>query len=294
MAAIFEYEFQTNLFVENGLQTQIDYINRLSSDKKESIKWYTLEGNAQRLNKILRQTNGNPRFISDDDITIKHHLQNLDSIFKGIPPLKNALTVYRGIQERFTENYSTHSFISTTLLEDITLGFINNEDEDLSERNSLCCVLRITVNPGAKVIPAIPTISRHPNEIEVILDRDFNFSLNRSYIERSAQKNIQYYDMSYSNGVMINSGQMFTQVIQTFREASEAGGKNEVLFDEVVKFKIDSFIKLIKNRKDIDDKILHFIKNINQKRNIGASENIINDVLKKIKHKYEKDIDSIN
>lgn len=91
-------------------------------------------------------------------------LRNLERIFAEIPPLEQALTVYRGIVIYSEEKLDTYdgAFISTTLDKGMAEQFI----EGISD----CCILQITVSPGSKVLPLVDP-SLVFEEDEVILYR---------------------------------------------------------------------------------------------------------------------------
>lgn len=134
-----------------NLGSQEAYVERLSPEEKNSINWYT-GGNYDEFNEALRAG----KVLSQVQ---RQHKDNIDFAFDAVPPIDIPIVVYKGKgSERV---YSDKSFMSTSFLYERTKRFSGKE----------CCVLQITVSAGSKVLP-IRTISKEPEEEEVLLDRD--------------------------------------------------------------------------------------------------------------------------
>ena len=271
-----QLDLSNDIYLINGLTEQVKFVDRLSTEMKQSILWYTMEGNAQSLNKFLKKSKGNPKFSSSDKhLELQHHYQNLKFIFQNVPALNSVLTVYRGIDIEFNEKYSPHTFVSTSLDENVSRGFTSHAG------SGKCCMLRITVNRGAKLIPVLYQYSHHPREKEILLDNDFNMSLNQI----SEEHDKTYYDLAYSNGILLDSRMSLATVTKVVNSVNE----EEQLFNEVIKFKIkEQLIDRIRDKKELEDKILIVIKNINKK--FKYSDIVVNNVYKNILVKYEKEI----
>lgn len=151
----------------SNLRKQEEYVRKLTNDEKNSLNWYT-GGNYDKFNEAMRSG----KELSKIQIDNK---KNIDSSFIAVPPLESSIIVYKGkSSERI---YSDKSFMSTTLLYEQTKRFTGNE----------CCVVQITVSPGSKVLP-IRSISREPDEEEVLLDRDGIMIVTGNSINRHGMK----------------------------------------------------------------------------------------------------------
>ena len=112
-----------------------------------------------------------------------------------------------------------------------------------------CCLLRLTVNPNSKVIPVLPSLSRYPNEYEIILNKEFNFIL--SNIEKT--KSLTYYDIVYTNGIIINTGKEFETVVDILSENIDV----KKLYDETIKFKVyETLSKRITDKKLLENMVV--------------------------------------
>jgi hypothetical protein len=135
-----------------NLRKQEAYVEQQLSDiEKLSINWYT-GGNYDDFNDSVRKG----KMLSQEQ---RDHKENIDTAFDSVPPLEVPIVVYKG--KGSDRIYSDKSFMSTTLLYDRSKRFTNKE----------CCVLQITVSAGSKVLP-IRTISKEPDEEEILLNRD--------------------------------------------------------------------------------------------------------------------------
>lgn len=138
-----------------ALARQAAYIDRLPTRIVESFRWYTggdIYGTHHDLNEALREGQEVPR-------ELRVHLRNMDRAFADAPTLKKGITLYRGLDRG--DVFNDAAFASTTLKPHIALNFTNMAD---------CCIMKITVPPGAKVLP-ISLVSSMPGEGEVLLDR---------------------------------------------------------------------------------------------------------------------------
>lgn len=273
MASLFDF----NEFIYN-LDPQINFIKSLSPDILQSIKWYTQEGNAQTLNALLIKYNGTLK-VENSEIDEKYilHLQNLEYIFKNIPSITIPLTVYRGVKDIFaTDTYSTHTFVSTSVNNKIVNRFINYENK--------CCILRITVNPGAKIIPIISELSYHPDELEILLNKEFVMVLNMV----STQNDILYYDISYSGGILLDESITVSTITNI-----DVNESDDLYYEVVDKYKVKQYlIDKAKNQESLDENLLKLITKINNMK-LKFSKEIINDVYNRIKLAFKIQIDQL-
>jgi len=149
-------------FYMNNVKEQETYVEKLEEELVEelveSILWYCQEANYKEFNENLRKG----LQLTEEQ---SENLKNLDDAFLGVSPLKNAITVYKGIKEDVVFT-SDKAFMSTTIFFDKAKLFSNDT----------CCIYQITVSPNSKVLP-IRKISTFPEEEEILLDRGGNLTL---------------------------------------------------------------------------------------------------------------------
>lgn len=132
------------------LSRQLEYVSKLSDDIKDVLSWYTGD-NSDSFNQELRSG-----FLSE---LTKKKLKFIDIAFFGVPTLNESLTVFKGIETDSV--YSDRAFMSTSILYSMAKDFTG----------VYCCMLKITISPGSKVLP-LRSISRKPYEEEILLNRD--------------------------------------------------------------------------------------------------------------------------
>lgn len=137
------------------LPQQEEYVRHLPERIKQSITWYT-GGSYDEFNNALRAG----KIPSD-----RSHFENISLAFQGVPPLSEAITVYKG--KRSESVYKVDkAFASTSVTIRGTRDFHGEK----------CCIMQITVPPGAKVPPLL-SLSEHQREQEILLDRDATYAL---------------------------------------------------------------------------------------------------------------------
>ena len=178
-------ELNTNNDIYELLQDQFNYVKKLSISIQDSIIEYT--GNSfEIINDYLRikkRINLNER-----DLEV---IDDLDKAFIDSPPIKNNITVYRGIN---TKNFIPEvlSFISTT--HDINSAF-NFTGKD-------CCLLRINVSSGSQILP-IESISLFKKEKEILLPRTGKLIITN---KTTNEYGLIIYDLTYIPPTAINIG----------------------------------------------------------------------------------------
>lgn len=151
---------------ESLITKQVKFIEKLkqsddASDKLESIRIYTgshgydinadLRNNKEKTTKYLRI------------------IDNIDEVFKMIPPIEKSIIVYRTIDAEITDSYTDKGYISTTT------------DKYTEQEEYTCCTMVITIPAGTKILP-IKGISQHPHENEILLERNGMFVYNNHKI----------------------------------------------------------------------------------------------------------------
>jgi hypothetical protein len=92
--------------------------------------------------------------------TIDMFIVDMKNIFKNAPPLTKEMTVYRGVKDDFylkgAKNgiYKNNGFISTAIDVNVAEMFRNGEDKIRSDLG--CCLKRITLVPGTRVVTLMP------------------------------------------------------------------------------------------------------------------------------------------
>ena len=132
------------------LDDQIRVVNKLPEVIKESLIDYTKDIYYESINKALRKG----QKIRDD--REKQIVVDIMIAFELIPPIERPITVYRGIgEEPIALN---KAFMSTSRSIGRAKQFTGMD----------CCLLKILVPPGSKIIP-LWSISSHGYEQEILL-----------------------------------------------------------------------------------------------------------------------------
>jgi hypothetical protein len=169
--------------VYNTVAEQRGYVLSLSQNIKQSLSWYTSE-EYEEFNRNIRMG----KSLSEDQ---RLNIENIDLAFNSVPPLKHPIIVYKGTKTDTI--YSDKSFVSTTLVYHQTRQF----------RGIECCVLKITVSPGSKVLP-VRDLSVNSAEEEVILNRDGIMMVTGSEINKDNMK-ILYATYSPGNSEIVHN-----------------------------------------------------------------------------------------
>jgi hypothetical protein len=154
------------------LNEQSKYVNSLDDISKKMLQWYTTR-EYRSFNENLRQG----QLLSSLQLSMLSHI---DNTFSQTPSLKEIFQVYRGIDSEFINVVLT--YISTTCDISVAESFAGEE----------CSLLRITVLPGAKILP-LKNISLAGYEEEILLSRDGYFINN--FIDTSRKPIL--YDLTY-------------------------------------------------------------------------------------------------
>jgi hypothetical protein len=160
----------------DGLEDQILYTMGNKS-LINSIKWYTTK-DYRDFNSTLREK----QLMSPKNLI---HLHNMQKAFMEVPPLhKNQkLVVYRGVKH-FRNNDILKHFLSTSLSIEEALAYASDD----------CCVFRITVGPGSKILPFF-IHAEYSGELEILLDSDAYVYINNT---PTKYKGVNVYDIQYS------------------------------------------------------------------------------------------------
>lgn len=104
---------------------------------------------------------------------VQMFIKDLQYIFRNAPPLKNEMTVFRGVKDdyylRGSKNgfYKNNGFISTSM--DYTVAEVFRSMNENSKQELGCCIQSIIIKPGTKVIPLI-YVSIFGGEKEILID----------------------------------------------------------------------------------------------------------------------------
>lgn len=227
------------------------YITLLKKEQKDSLRFYT-SSEYKELNSKIR----NGVFLSKE---LKHHLDNIMDCFYG-PTLNISLTVYRGMNKRYTA-FENKGIISTTLSKEKTKVF----------RGTSCCLYIITLTPGEYTILPLNSISEMPDEEEILLPPG-SLSIQKviPYTDPTNTENVDIIYCTYipENAEIINSNKLNDlnnkQFDQVKIELSLESWINRILDygikDEIITFCNDGVTP--PNDVDLNDCIMEQIKTL--------------------------------
>lgn len=104
----------------------------------------------------------------------KEVMEDMDDIFRLLRPIENETVLYRGLSLGSFFEITKHFWYTSAS----TSKYVA-----MSPRfsNGVCCLLIITIPPGSKVLYLNDKVTVHPEEQEVIIDKDGSFII--TYIE---------------------------------------------------------------------------------------------------------------
>lgn len=159
--------------LRNVLKEQYAYVSGLDRETRQAIEDYTGSSYGILNRRLMR---GEWEGSYYEDIA-----RLLDDAFYEAPPVTTPFMVYRGIDsDEFIRDI--RAFVSTSL----------DVEEATRRAGRRCCLLRITVMPGSRVLP-IESVSEHADEAEVLLPRVGRFEVT----SESQQGNLTVYDLAY-------------------------------------------------------------------------------------------------
>lgn len=238
------------------MKKQINYVKSLTEHNKDVLKWYTTDNGYETLNYALRT---NKKNILNKEL--KHNLALIDNIFSKVPRLESSIVVYRGldIEDYKDINFTTNSFISTSLNYESSLNFTNNKN---------CCLLKIIVPPGSKILP-LKTIAKDvSDEEEILLDRYCNITA--TYV--NVNKGMTLIDCVYTPEDSID--------INTIEDIKES--KIELTNDKIV----DSLLYVISDEIELYDTMEELtvqLEEIAGKMGYKLNKDILKSIEKKLK-----------
>jgi endonuclease/exonuclease/phosphatase family metal-dependent hydrolase len=140
-------------YMRKHLQKQNTFVKALPQYLKNSLIWYTNDFNYKKFNSSIRK---------GEQLTAEYtyNKNNLEQIFRDIPPIESPIRIYRGMKGKdYIQTDKT--FTSATLSKKVTKDFIGDEG---------CCLLEIILDKDSKVVP-LYWLSDYVNEMEVLIDR---------------------------------------------------------------------------------------------------------------------------
>lgn len=223
------------------------YVTLLRKEQKDSLKFYT-GSEYKELNSKIR----NGSLLSKE---LRQHLDNIMDVFNGGPTLDTVLTVYRGMNKRYTA-FENKGIISTTLSKKTTKAF----------RGTSCCLYIITLTPGEYTILPLHSVSEMPEEEEILLPPG-SLSIQK-VIPYTDPTNTESVDIVYctyipKNAEIINSNKLNDlnnkEFDQVKKELSLESWINRIL-DSGIKDEITIFCN--DGDSDLNDCILEQIKTL--------------------------------
>lgn len=230
------------------LSKQQEYVHDLPENIKERFHWYTGSGKWDIFNEQMRK---NIKL----SLEFQEQLRDMDEAFNIVPPTEFPIVVYKG---KGSENvYSDKAFMSTTLLYEKAKRF--------SGKN--CCILQITVSAGSKAIP-LKSVSRDPDEEELLLDRDGHLAVTGSTINDKDNMKIIFATYSPKKTEEVHNDKQIDLVIEKF--------DRELVIERIIKFYEDQDPEFI---DDFDIETLYSKQNNGRK----ISQNELDKIKKRLK-----------
>ncbi len=174
---------------------QVKFLNSLTLYEKQLLSIYTEHSGYKVINEVLRQNVKemneiilNPTFMQalsqfkyrySNQLTssnenkiglVKEYIVNVLNIFKKAPPLKEELTVYRGVQREEDIHLHGNELLSTSYDKDYA--------KSQFQKQAPCCLLTITLKPGIRTI-WIEYVSSIPIEHEILIGPPFQIELQK-------------------------------------------------------------------------------------------------------------------
>jgi len=160
---------------------QIDFLK--NHIKIQGISMYISKDHYKQLNKAL--CDGST--LTDNQKLI---VDSMSSIFSSIPTLYHPIILYRAINaENLNEHRLECQYISTSL----------DQHEPIAKYiGSTCCLLKIFIPQGSRIIPVAFLDGAVQHEYEVILPINGKYTLNHEILEYIESKLLRVYYISYS------------------------------------------------------------------------------------------------
>lgn len=171
-------ELSKQYFTTKSIQEQIRFVIRMAQEQPDlmiSAFQYTspigidIAEGYDPIHMLINTALSRQTKLSDD---AKDIVNDLDTLFRKIPPLTEPLVVYRGKKYDVIDNVDP-TFPSTSLFEEVAIDF--------TDKMNRCCLLKITVSPGSKILP-LHGFSVTRDEYEILLDRGGTFIVTGSEI----------------------------------------------------------------------------------------------------------------
>jgi hypothetical protein len=198
--------------VRSKLKKQTRFVKELISKggrKPTSVKKYTGEAFAPINTGLLEGTRLDRR--------CKDILDDLDAIFRDIPPTDEEIIVYRGVTTKHSFGVLA-GFISTSYDYGTALSFADDKKQ--------CCVFIIKVPPGAKVLP-VEDLSVNPTEGEILLPRSGHFTATGTTYRNGME--CFYLDLVISKPVVIPSSTKPSTLKRHVAEESSVPNKDQIV-----------------------------------------------------------------
>lgn len=136
--------------------SQLAYMDALPADVQDGVSTYTRKGMYYEFNKTLAS--------GAKPVLYEAVYDALSQAVADVPPLDDPVLLYRGLTGGLDLTRMSKQFNSTSYLPSVADGtFIQ-----YNFQGQKCCLLKITVPAGARVLP-LGRISRDPDEEEVLL-----------------------------------------------------------------------------------------------------------------------------
>jgi len=199
------------------------YVQLLKKEQKDSLRYYTSHEYKELNNKIRKG------YVLSS--SLKHHFDNILDCFDGGPIVDSVLTVYRGMNKRYTA-FENKGIISTSLSKKVAKTFHNG---------SSCCLYIITLTPGEYTILPLKSVSEMPEEEEILLPPG-SLSI-QTIIPYINMKNTENVDIVYCTYIPENAKLIDSNQLNRFNEHQFNKVKLELSIDSWVERIVNSGIK---------------------------------------------------
>lgn len=198
------------------LEPQLDYVKSLDKKYKTALKYYTGSG-YDEINRYLENLDkGKNNPYNDYANTLIPRINDIDQVFKDVPPTTKSFVVYRGIKlkHKIEQDFISKGYVSCSANKKTSLTFN-------ALKTHVCCFFEITIPKGSRIIP-LEGITQCPAEMEILLSRDSKFHVVKHTFTPTGNTMIVKYEENINNLVPL------TKVKKTSKKASKASSPKQV------------------------------------------------------------------
>lgn len=196
--------------MEDILKNHIRYVDSLSIEIQKSLKYYTTE-----LYVPINEKMRNSESLNEYEI----HKNNIDKAFLNSPLLSESINVYRGLKFDIPDHIDTEEFFvhhyNPKNLSYISTSYDINEALSFGS-STPTYIMKILVPEGTHILP-LESISAHPDEKEILLDRNGTLTLTSVSIKTQ----IVLLNCVYTKGMTLSSDKQILSFIKNIEDTQE-------------------------------------------------------------------------